>query len=262
MQKVEIQTPEQIQFSYELAGLGSRFIATFVDTLIQGAAIALIQLGLLLFPQNLLDHADTLFSQWGVGFFAAVGILSSFLLFWGYYIFFETAWNGRTPGKKVVGIRVIKDGGYAVTFSDVAIRNILRIVDFLPGFYGVGILFVFFHEKNKRVGDLAAGTVVVKERGSSDAPLLELDKGGSEEDSLADLSAIQTSVAGLSLERYNLIREFLIRREELELAPRIALAKKIAVPILEEMGMSMPEGVSFEELLEGMAREYRKQKHE
>src|SRR5215510_11634669 len=90
--------------------------------------------------------------------------LASFVLFWGYYIFFEMLWNGQTPGKRWVGLRVIRTDGTPITLSESFIRNLTRLVDFLPAAYGIGIISMFLDKQSRRLGDLAAGTLVVHDR--------------------------------------------------------------------------------------------------
>src|SRR6266480_2803306 len=125
--RLGIETPEHLVLELELAGLGSRMAATVCDA------------GLL--------------------------ILALFLLFWGYFLLFEALNDGRTPGKRLMGIRVLMDTGHPLTFTAAAVRNLVRIVDMQPVFtYQVGLAFVLFHAQNKRLGDIVAGTVVVRDR--------------------------------------------------------------------------------------------------
>lgn len=155
-EQLNIETPENVRFAYEIAGIGSRFMAALVDTTL----ILLLQLTvfvpLLLFT-NLLDE-----SGWSV--LLGVAVFISFVLLWGYYIFFEALWNGQTPGKRWVGLRVVQLSGLPMTFSEVIIRNLVRVVDFLPGAYGLGVITMFFQAQSRRLGDLAAGTLVVFDR--------------------------------------------------------------------------------------------------
>ena len=92
-------------------------------------------------------------------------ILLGFLLYYGYFAAFEALWGGQTPGKRAVGLRVISVTGQPITTFDALLRNLLRIVDQMPGIYAVGVLSIFFTSRNQRLGDLVAGTVVVQEQG-------------------------------------------------------------------------------------------------
>src|SRR5262249_33255826 len=100
----------------------------------------------------------------GLAWLLAVFGLVAFAFLWGYYIFFEMAWNGQSPGKRWVGLRVMRLDGTPLTLSESIIRNLVRLVDFLPAYYGVGVVAMFISSQSRRLGDLAAGTVVVHDR--------------------------------------------------------------------------------------------------
>ncbi|MBC8103448.1 MAG: RDD family protein [Cytophagales bacterium] len=152
-----IVTPENIPLTLELAGLGSRFSALTIDLLVQSALIS--------FGVTILSVAAALLDKVGLEWLGGVGaIVYSFLVFFGYFIFLETNWNGQTVGKRAMGLRVVREGGYPITFYAAATRNLIRTADFLPLGYGVGALCVFLSPQYKRLGDLVAGTVVIKER--------------------------------------------------------------------------------------------------
>lgn len=165
-ERVTIETPEQVGFSVELADLGSRFLAIALDTLIQGMLIVSVLaaggIGYLVIRANeevLAEGARTVL----LSVLAALGLLAGFLIVWGYHIGFETWMRGQSPGKRVVGLRVVKDSGAPVGFFDALIRNLLRMVDLLPANYAVGVISIFATRTHKRLGDLAAGTLVVRE---------------------------------------------------------------------------------------------------
>ena len=156
---LNIDTPENVVFGYEVVGIGSRFLAALVDTTI---------IGLLLLAVNAILIFVFLGGFDGIGdgnaFLVALLSLISFAFFWGYYIFFEMSWNGSTPGKRQVGIRVIRSDGTPITLAESVIRNLVRLIDFLPGAYGVGLVTMFIDSKARRLGDLAANTLVVREQ--------------------------------------------------------------------------------------------------
>ena len=154
---LNIDTPENVTFDYEVAGIGSRFMAAFVDTTLIGLIVLAIALVVLQFVGSLLD----VFSDAAQSVATAVTILLIFTVVWGYYIFFEVTWAGQTPGKRWVGLRVIGTNGLPVSAVSAIIRNIVRIVDFFPSGYGVGLIAMFLHPQARRLGDLAAGTLVV-----------------------------------------------------------------------------------------------------
>lgn len=150
-----VATPERITFDYQLAGAGSRFLAQLIDFPVQ-LAIALVA------------GIASLFVYYATrGSNAATGALLGLLLFldvWGYFAISEAVWSGRTLGKLVFGLRVVGDRGEPVRVSQAIIRNLVRVADFLPVLYAVGVIALFVGGRGKRLGDLVAGTVVVRER--------------------------------------------------------------------------------------------------
>jgi uncharacterized RDD family membrane protein YckC len=148
-----VATPERVSFDYRIAGLGTRAIAQCLDLLIlAGVLIALLftAAGIGVTTGNA-TIANLLFA------------LAAFALVFGYFWLSEAIWSGQTVGKKVFRLRAIGDRGEPLTFAQAGIRNVVRIVDFLPYGYGVGLVVLFVNGKGKRLGDLAAGTVVVKD---------------------------------------------------------------------------------------------------
>jgi uncharacterized RDD family membrane protein YckC len=149
---LNIDTPENVVFGYEVAGIGSRFLAALVDTILIVVMMGAVNLVLLLF----VDTEAT----WVI----AVVSLISFAILWGYYIFFEMSWSGQSPGKRWVGLRVIRVDGTPLGLPESLIRNLIRLIDFLPISYGIGVVAMFITSQSRRLGDLAAGTVVVWEQ--------------------------------------------------------------------------------------------------
>ena len=210
--RISVATPEGVTLEVTLAGVGSRFAAGVIDQLLRWAL--LLALAILLGVAGGADAFDG-------GFVVAALVVALFLVQFAYDVLFETLASGRTPGKRWTGLRVVKAGGAPVGFVASALRNLLRIVDALPGFYLVGILSVLFTRNNQRLGDLAAGTIVVRERRQSTAlpstapPALRDDAG------LYDVSAI-------SAEELATVRRFLERRSMLTPDARERLAYEMA----------------------------------
>lgn len=148
-----ITTPELVAFDYQVAGLATRGLAQLIDFLIVlalwiGLIIAAAFIGLVVQDVTLL---------------ILIYIIGTFVLFFGYFWAFETFWSGQTLGKRVFRLRVVGDQGEPVTFTQSAVRNLVRLIDFLPSWYGIGLVVLFVNGKGKRLGDLAAGTLVVKD---------------------------------------------------------------------------------------------------
>jgi uncharacterized RDD family membrane protein YckC len=152
--RITIRTPENLELSYDLAGAGTRAAAYLLDI------VLIVLLSQLL--ANLFVALFLFIKSAGEAWAAAIIGLLMFLFINGYFIVFEWLMNGQTPGKRAVGIRVIKEGGYALRFIDTLLRNVMRAIDFLPLFYGVGLVSLLFTPRSQRLGDLVAGTLLVR----------------------------------------------------------------------------------------------------
>ena len=173
-QVVDVETPEQVVLTFTIAGIGSRGAAALIDSLVLG----LLFLGLeIVLGSVITSVVHRISAGWGESFIVALWLLLSFAMYWGYYVLFEALWDGQTPGKRAIGLRVVRDGGFSINFAASAIRNVARAIDAQPGFcYAVGLLSAIISPTGKRLGDYAAGTIVVRERavterGASPPPL-------------------------------------------------------------------------------------------
>jgi uncharacterized membrane protein SpoIIM required for sporulation/uncharacterized RDD family membrane protein YckC len=162
-QTVDIETPELVVVSYTIAGLGSRVYAAIIDLFICVAMYIGMIVGIVLLVRGERGVAAGTPTA-STAFAVAVMFLLLFAILWGYYLLFEGLRDGQTPGKRMLRLRAVRDGGYSVGFSASAVRNLMRIVDLQPGFtYLVGIASVVFTKSGKRLGDIVAGTIVVRE---------------------------------------------------------------------------------------------------
>jgi uncharacterized RDD family membrane protein YckC len=232
-EKLSIETPEHIQVHYELAGLGSRMLAGLYDALWQGLILFIIVAPLMWLAAWL--NLSDLFGLAGAIIIAALG----FLFTTGYYVYCEMTMNGQSPGKRQAGLRVVRTDGTPITFLDSAIRNIIRAVDMIPFFYSVGMLAMFFSPRMQRLGDMAAGTVVIKER-LYDRPEGTIEAPVEGPDPLLQLPPeVQTRLRGalpsLGPVDFQAAERFLERRFELEPAVRADLLQRVALPLLAKM---------------------------
>ncbi|HMF29135.1 MAG TPA: RDD family protein, partial [Candidatus Cybelea sp.] len=217
---LEVRTPESIAFSYELAGLGSRFLALAVDQAIQIAVLVAIFAGLVFWavrsvPRQSIPAADI---KVGESIAIAVIVVISFAVLFGYFIVFEAIWNGQTPGKKLLGIRVVRDGGYPIDFGASLIRNLIRVGEQLVGYYAIAAISALISPENKRIGDLAAGTIVVRD--ARLARPTELRQHAEE--------PAYAPTAYLSGEERALVKRFIERRDTLSNDRRCELAWDLA----------------------------------
>jgi len=261
--KKTILTPEQVVLSYSIAGIGYRFAAALIDTLLQGLMMVVVIVAFAFGMPAVAAVPATGFWSVVVG---AIFVLLLFAIFWGYYIYFETTWNGQTPGKRKMGLRVIRDTGHPVDFRAVLVRNIVRLADFLPGLYSVGMMSIFASRDSKRLGDFAAGTIVIREeRGEvpaaqparEEAPAEAAAAGDSAPPTPGELEFL-SGVRRLSREDYLAVLRFLSRAGELDDEVRAYMARRIAEPLMQKMMAPAPEdpAFSYEGLLRDVAAAY------
>jgi len=246
--KLIIDTPEQIPLEFSLAGVGSRALAMMLDGLI----VLLIFVFLLIIGAFLVGGLG-LFSSSASNWAAAIFGLLFFLLNWGYFAISEILMKGQTFGKRQLNLRVIKDSGAPIGAYEAVGRNLLRAVDWLPVFYGVGIVAALLNKQNKRLGDMVAGTVVVHERPLAEMqPILSVPARPAAE---APVSVYNSS--RLTLDELQLIEAFLQRRYELPPQLRIQTAIQIAARVSRTLEIPPQGRPDPETLLETLARERR-----
>ena len=229
--RVTIATPEGVSLELVLAGVGSRFIARLLDTLIQGVVIIALGIGVAVSSAP--------------GIVRAIATVLIFVVIFGYDIPFEVLNGGRTLGKSAAGIRVVGDLGEPVGFLASAIRNILRILDFLPILYVVGVVTMVSTQRDKRMGDLAAGTIVVRDRfpgltGATSAP------------ATVPVEAVATwDVSALDPADLATIHQFLDRRLSMPFLVRAHFANELATRVAPKVA-GIPYGAHPEYVLEGV----------
>jgi len=230
-----IETPENVNLRRRLAGIGSRFLAGILDTLLIAGMYLVLWLVFIGFTLAPLGAGSSLADAVGTVTFAIL-ILVAFFIYWGYFILFETWLNGQTPGKRYMKIRVVQQEGAGVTLEAVVIRNLLRVVDIL-GLYAVAGISMFVTTKIQRLGDLAAGTVVVSEELQDYAA--HYDKKKKLFDN-APVPADHLAAAGLKPQEYRLLQNYWLRRHELSFEARERLLPELLQPILDRTGASVP----------------------
>jgi len=222
--RLEVETPDHVVLRYDLAGAGNRGFAAVLDFLIAS---------LIAFTANMILLLLGAASPGGLLLFSGLALIVTLVLIWGYFILLEWLWNGQTIGKRAYKLRVINEDGSPARFTQVLIRNLLRLVDFLPAFYGLGVLVIIISPKSQRLGDLAAGTYVVR------APRPQVDWF-----SLRTVTPLgQGRIAEtrrMPGEAQRLVREFVARESGLAPADRARIAAIIAVKLrsytVEDLG--------------------------
>ena len=266
--QLSIETPELVAIDMPVAGIGSRFVAILVDYLIW----TVVLIGIIIVVA-LVDPSLRGFSKLGEKWAMAITIALPFLIFWGYFTLFEAFWDGRTPGKRLARIRVIQRSGRGIGLFESMTRNLLRIVDQFPFVYAVGVVSIFLTRDHQRLGDLAAGTLVIHDRQNlveqrsspsgrtftagmfepEPAPAPGERAGGPNAALLAGHGAIR----GLEVRDLEVLEGFFARRLDFSLETRALLAQKIADGIRAKTGLTVPAGMSTETFLEEIARQLR-----
>ena len=245
--KLTIQTPEQTALDFAVAGIGSRFLALAYDMLIQFLIGIIVGVAGAVAVGGMATVAPRA-GMWG----AAILVLFYFFLYFGYYPLFEILWNGQTPGKRKAGIRVIKDSGRPLTAAETIGRNLMRIVDWLPFFYGVGMVSAFLTKGNKRLGDLVVGSLVVRETSLGDLKPAWQTAPASVSSPFGPLGADR-----LSPEDCALIDSFLNRRSALEVDVRFRMAEEVLRRLKPKLMLPAESTLSTEKILEALAYERR-----
>jgi uncharacterized RDD family membrane protein YckC len=229
-----VLTPEYVEFNFVLAGLMSRFLAWLLDTLVSGLLTAALLLGVSL--------AELVVG--GLG--SALSFVAWFAVDWGYMIVLETAWSGQTVGKRALGLRVLQESGVRVGFHQSLLRNLARPVDRLPLFYLVGGVAAMASRSQQRLGDLLAGTIVIKERRLKIPAALERPEGDT---TLLRDPEFLRQVSRLSDEEEATLLSAAMRREELGMEARLTLFAALARRLEEELDLTRPAHLSDEKLV-------------
>jgi uncharacterized RDD family membrane protein YckC len=226
-------TPEAVALRADLAGIGSRFAAALLDGVIQ--SVVLFALGV---------SAAEVEGDAGL----IILVISSFAMLILYPMVLEGATGGKTIGKMALRIRIVKADGTPITAAAVVIRNLFRVVDILPAVYAVGLITMVITPRGQRLGDLAAGTVAIYDAPAPTPRKLDLPE-------FPSAAALAVDAGGLTSADYELIRSFLVRRQELDPAARQRLAGDLASRLRARV--TTPSQMSDEAMLEAAARAYR-----
>lgn len=243
--RITIWAPEGLALEYTLAGLGSRFLAGLVDL-----ALRVIVLGAVLAILELAGAPSTIV--------LIVFVLGAFLALFAYDIAFEVWAAGRTPGKRWNGLRVLMADGQPVTFGPSAVRNLLRIIDIWATAMTVGAISIIVTRRNQRLGDLAGGTIVVRERRAAAVRFNRNASGAAASTATTTASATTAAPVGIDVtaitaSELSAVRDFLARRERLSKEARVRVAGTLASTLSAKVGGLPPHGLAPEPLLETIA---------
>lgn len=250
-----LQSPEKVEIRYEIAGIGSRALAAVLDDLIVLVVVSLV-FALLALADDTLQIFTGILSRFGETFSLILFIFIAYVFWFAYYIAFEILWNGQTLGKRSLGLRVIMLDGTAVTPYAIFMRELVRIVDAIPlcivGYNVAGIL-AFFSPYGQRLGDMVAGTFVVKERRATLPTLNAISQINTQPHPKEALLPLLLEV---SPNEYRALRAFLDRREVLMPEFRQKRADELYHHFVQKLGLNLPPEESKESILEAIATRY------
>lgn len=243
-ERLGIVTPEAVVLDFETAGIGSRISAKVIDVLIQtvGLLVAFLILG---------AFGDLGGPSW-VGVVVAMFLV--FACIFAYPALFETFVHGKTPGKAAMGLQVVTEEGGPISFRHAAIRSALGVVELLLTVGAVATLVVFFTKRHQRVGDVLAGTLVLRQRSGSPEPVaIAFVPVPGTEDYVATID-----VSTLTTEEYQTIRSFLLRAESLMPHSRDALCVQLGNQMAARLHLLPPPWMTPMQLLIGIAAAYQR----
>src|SRR3989454_1543109 len=231
-----IETPERVPLHFALASIGNRFLACAIDHALQVLTIIVMVIAFTLMANySSLGEQLSNAPKW----VKALLIVIVFLIVSGYFAFFEWIWNGQTPGKRWLKLRVIREDGRPITFWEAAVRNLLRTFDMMPApFYSIGLISVFISSSDQRVGDMVAGTVVVRER-EAEAPAFSQVFASPVSDPALRRSfqpvGFRADLTNLTEAEIEVVETFLRRRWDLADGPRQWMGRRGAMPVIYKL---------------------------
>lgn len=255
--KIKFSTPESVELEFTLAGIGSRALGLLVDYLILGLSLALLITIWIIISAQLIDIGLDIFGSGFALWMIAIAFLSLFCIYTGYFVFFESLWQGQTPGKRIAKIRVIRDDGRPVGLQQASLRALLRPVD---EFLFIGAFLVMLSKSEKRLGDLLAGTIVIQAQKANKSGSFTI----SQEAKSFYISLQKVSdLSQLLPDDFAIIREYLQRRSGMSKKARYSLSIKLAEQVKSIIDLTiLPADISADVLLESVYLAYQQPEYE
>ncbi|NEO26798.1 MAG: RDD family protein [Kamptonema sp. SIO4C4] len=255
LNEIELRTPESVTLTFTLAGIGKRAQALLIDYIIWSLLLLFWTIVSVTFASSVFPDGLSTETQSTLWFFAFY-ILIFFIIYVGYFIFFEVWWQGKTPGKRFVNIRVIRDDGKPARLPQATLRALFRPIDDL---FFLGLFFIILGKREKRLGDWIAGTVVIQEEQKKSQFQFSPSTASQE---LAEQLRSQVNISQLRPEEFLIIRLYLERRSQMIPEARYSKAKELAYQVKDILALAgVPEGVTALQFLEAIYLAYQEQDH-
>jgi uncharacterized RDD family membrane protein YckC len=252
--RVKYRTPESVELEFTLAGIGNRAWALLIDYLVLATILTTVLIAWVIIAGQLSDFWQQIFGSKVDVWLLAITFIVSFVIYAGYFVFFETLWQGQTPGKKAAQIRVVRDNGRPIGMQPATLRALLRPLD---EFLFIGAFLIMFSRREKRLGDLAAGTIVIQ----SGTPTTSANIIISEQAKSLYQELIQiTDLSRLLPDDFAVIREYLQRRSAMSLKAKSALSLKLSQQVQGILNIeNLPATIHSDILLEAVYLGYQNQ---
>lgn len=251
--QVSLQTPESVELDFTLAGIGNRTYALLIDYLVWGCILLVFSLGWMLVAAVLSEALSNLLGgleQSGLWLFS-LWLLIFFFIYVGYFVLFETMWQGQTPGKRVTKLRVIRDDGRPIQLQQAILRTLLRPVDEL---LFIGMFFILLGKQEKRIGDWVAGTLVVQDQSLINPTNFPISKAAQD---LVTQLKIEADLSRLSPEEFTIIKDYLQRRKTMTSEAKKRLSKELAYQVKDIIRLeTVPSETTATQFLEAVYLAY------
>ncbi|MBH8576936.1 RDD family protein [Nostocaceae cyanobacterium CENA369] len=248
---IKFRTPESVELEFTLAGIGSRAWALIIDYHVLAVTLAVFFIIWLVVSIQLIDFWTRIFGARSVFWLMAIAFITWFVIYVGYFVFFETIWQGQTPGKRFAKIRVVRDDGRPIGLQQATLRGLLRPFDEVMF---IGALLIMFTRREKRLGDLAAGTIVIQTQTFTASASLKISEQAK---TLYEYLLQITDLSPLLPDDFAIIREYLQRRGAMSAKARTTLAQQLAQQVKAIIDLDkLPENVSPDVFLEAIYLAY------
>ncbi|MBN3895016.1 MAG: RDD family protein [Nostoc sp. NOS(2021)] len=242
--RITFQTPESVELEFTLAGIGNRALALLIDYTVLTVTLLVFFLAWTVFSTQLLNFFEV--QNLGI-WLIAIFFIIAFAIYISYFVFFETLWFGQTPGKRFAKIRVVRDDGRLIGLQQATLRALLRPFDET---LFIGAFLIMFGPREKRLGDLAAGTIVIQTQTTTASAILTI----SEQAKVLHEQLVQIAdLSPLMPDDFAVIREYLQRRGAMSLKAKASLSLKLAEQVVGIINLEkLPEAVTPDVFLEAI----------